>query len=1087
MLNWIVSTFQQLAPSSSVEFVLFNQARYRALRPTWPVVLSLILLAAASIIPDQGRAIVKLAGRTPVTSLNGFAPVILLVIHSCIMMYTAFMLAAVTRRSHLDAAENSASTDNEPVDPSIKLREGFAYICGVFLPLTYTAMSLFFLPDNFDPEFEGIALVSGILAGVVFAAFADKLYLVAARRYANSVNRQNTIAISGFRYVPWYILRAVCHPSYRRIQIAIASASVALIILVTLLVFSSENHSINYLSGVFKFFAAFVVVHFVFRSQYSKIIRLHQGQTARYIIINHNFDLWFQRVRRILVISIIIALWVPSFVSVLGSLGVMLLGTLWITLVLSGITERAARINRETRGQTVQRTQRLTTKIVIFSTLIALLFLDGTLWVLESFSHSSNWSDKFFSALPPLILASLLIYAFYRRKDIWKEKRGGLRAAIAQLPTATFLSPLLFLGYGEAHHVHRIEIDASLATAVPANAADNDGLANNPAQTAASASRVLSLDEHAENWVAARHASASESGSPIPAIIILAEGGGIRAGAHAGYFLSHLDTALINHCNAVAASRQADTVEASNSETDTEPMSALCTNENSRLLDHVYSINGVSGGSVGSAVYLAAVREERKHGLTPGDRHTIIDETLREDYMSPLFAGMFGADILTGALPIQIPDRFAGLNNRRSTDPAQIGQVDHRGIFDRADFFECMLTNTFHDQLVLAAARENERREMLQLDQSGIEAEGLIPPLNASGTEPNPCSFIAGRLKVEKTFDLPLEHIAYEAGRRDSETANSPDPGPMVFFSTFYENGGFQMATANVDILPEERGSADTPLSDPAFCGSVPIVQQLLYDYTAPDQDATVANGCRAREQTLPLSAAAHLSARFPGSNPTGVIETRDSTGQWRRHFFVDGGYLDNSGTLSAIQSLQALRSAAKDREANLNVVVLHLHSLSIAATMENDSAHRPKKQDEFSRVPSAVLKARGAASRAPVRMLCNALTGYADDDSDHCDEIFERRTPDDMHPDVFNKHYAHRLRDGEPVLEHLLERLPLRTGSSGDDPIIAASWIPVPLEVARNDRQTNATTALLGWALLEETSQAINCVMQGSARIAGE
>ena len=217
----------------------------------------------------------------------------------------------------------------------------------------------------------------------------------------------------------------------------------------------------------------------------------------------------------------------------------MLQGTHWITLVLSGITERAARINRETRGQTVKRTQRLTTKIVIFSTLIALLFLDGTLWVLESFSHSSNWSDKFFSALPPLILASLLIYAFYRRKDIWKEKRGGLRAAIAQLPTATFLSPLLFLGYGEAHHVHRIEIDASLATAVPANAADNDGLANNPAQTAASASRVLSLDEHAENWVAARHASASESGSPIPAIIILAEGGGIRAGAHAGYFLSH--------------------------------------------------------------------------------------------------------------------------------------------------------------------------------------------------------------------------------------------------------------------------------------------------------------------------------------------------------------------------------------------------------------------------------------------------------------------------------------------------------------------------------------------------------------------
>ncbi|MEM6900206.1 MAG: hypothetical protein AAF583_10590, partial [Pseudomonadota bacterium] len=800
MLNWIVSTFQQLAPSSSVEFVLFNQARYRALRPTWPVVLSLILLAAASIVPDQGRAIVKLAGRTPITSLNGFAPVILLVIHSCIMMYTAFMLAAVTRRSHLDAAENGASTDNEPVDPSIKLREGFAYICGVFLPLTYTAMSLFFLPDKFDPKFEGVALVSGILAGLVFAAFADKLYLVAARRYANSVNRRNTTTITGFRYVPWYILRAVCHPSYRRIQIAIASASVALIILVALLAFWNENHSINYLSGVFKFFAAFVVVHFVFRSQYSKIIRLHQGQTARYIIINHKFDRRFQQMRRILVVLILVALWIPPLVSTLGSLGVLLLGTLWITLVLSGITERAARINGETRDQTGQQSQGLTTKIVIFSTLIALLFLDGILWVLESFFHSSNWSDMFFSALPPLILAGLLIYAFCRRNDIWKEKQGGLRAAIAQLPTATFLSPLLFLGYGEAHHVHRIEINSALATAVPASAADNNGLANHPAQTAASAasaSRVLSLNEHAENWVAARHADASEGVSPIPAIIILAEGGGIRAGAHAGYFLSHLDTALINHCKAVAASRPAETVEASGSETDTEPMSALCRNENTRLLDHVYSINGVSGGSVGSAVYLAAVREERKHGLTPGDRHTIIDETLREDYMSPLFAGMFGADILTGALPIQIPDRFAGLNNRRSTDPVQTEQVDHRGIFDRADFFECMLTNTFEKHL--------------QIVIGGLEGDFGD---NDAGTYENSCDWLRRPLRAAKTFDLPLEHIAYEAGHTNDYAADANDPGPMVFFSTFYENGGFQMATANVDIRPEISEAEDSEAED---------------------------------------------------------------------------------------------------------------------------------------------------------------------------------------------------------------------------------------------------------------------------------
>ena len=482
----------------------------------------------------------------------------------------------------------------------------------------------------------------------------------------------------------------------------------------------------------------------------------------------------------------------------------------------------------------------------------------------------------------------------------------------------------------------------------------------------------------------------------------------------------------------------------------------------------MYSINGVSGGAVGSAVYLAGVKEELARDLTAPQRHFVIKETLRADHLAPLFAGLFGSDVLTTVFPAQLTDRVYGLFYRGETDAFRTDNA--RGIYDRADFFEDRIADVFHLALLTAQSAPYGR-----LTSSSDET----PPNCA------PASSTAG----ERTLDETLEQVARCAVRAPSD-GTSASPGPLVFFSTFYETGGYQMATSNVDVVP------DPSRGDRNACGSVPIVQQLI-DRIEP-QAGTDHSPCPARTKTLPLSTAAHLSARFPVSNPTGVVETRYDRGRWKRHYFVDGGYMDNSGALTAIQSVEALRRAAPE-DATVNVIVLHLYALGIPseADFKKDRGQRATKQGEFSSIPSAVLKARGAASRAPIRLLCNSLLNYSDSalTSDECDKIFERREVTAEKADVFTtKNYCQSIERAkvgtdprypvDPRRSAAIRLNNLDTIAGDQNPIQAASWIPVPLEVAKSDRQDNAITALLGWSLLNETTENMDQVMEGTAEI---
>ncbi|MEL6824672.1 MAG: hypothetical protein AAFN91_00370 [Pseudomonadota bacterium] len=1056
---------RQIMPADG-EIKLLNRFQYRALKPTWPVAFSLLFLSLAFLIPDQGRAIIKYTINRAGFDIDTVILIGVFVGHGIVMMYTAFMLSAVTRRSQMDAqTDYFATAKRDPIDPSISLRLRYAYWCGVFLPLLFMLMGFWFQYGLYDFRFWTI-VAAGIGFGFLCYFIARECHEgVARRRAVFNQLRTKPGWKQKLQYTGFSFLHFCFAPEHRTAQSAIVGLMFSLIILT---VGASYFEWAQYPGGAWMFFACFIFLHLVFRYFKDRIVRLHQGHTARYIIIDPLAELIFRCARVVGIILIPLVFWFPPIVAFLGPLGVGLFGTLWATLFFSGLVESSARHARAYHGnippdtskrswmhrlwdefQSMRRAYSL--KSWFFLLLIGLLFIELLVSSLEVLVFEPRFTAD-------MLIFLLLFGVFVLRKRIWSN-RLEFRAAVNQLPSASVLAPILLLGLGEAHHIHRLAVTES----------DTEFQAHD-------------IDAHAAQWLAARKSAASAEYLPIPAIIVLAEGGGIRAGAHAGYYLSRLDSALLEHCqNATLPDR-------------------LCRqNANTRLLDHVYSINGVSGGAVGSAVYLGAVKEELTNNLTAGQRHHIIDETLKSDFLSPLFAGLFGSDVLTTILPAQISDRVVGLFDRTDTDA--VGEAYERGIYDRADFFENRLAIVFDRAL-----------------------NGPYPPEAMAG----PKSDIAAKTtcratesrRGRRTMDQTLESVSSCAVRgsinRGESIGGHQDPGPMVFFSTFYETGGYQMATSNVDVFAGQSGGVA------ASCGSVPIVQQMI-DRVEPEAGQT-AGACPKRSQTLPISTAAHLSARFPVSNPTGVIETRYENGRWKRHYFVDGGYMDNSGALTAIQSVEALRRQARDAEVQVNVIVLHLYALTIPSqdADQNPRGQRATKQNEFASIPSAVLKARGAASRAPIRLLCNSLLDFSDGKlgPEACDEIFDRRIVTRDEAPLFSTETYEALKEGNAprcpvdpsrnkaiVLniadKHGDDRADLET-SEGDvqptsdldtsaneaadkkerNPIGAAAWIPVPLEVAGSDRQTNAITALLGWSLLEETTIDMNAVMEGTAAI---
>jgi len=88
--------------------------------------------------------------------------------------------------------------------------------------------------------------------------------------------------------------------------------------------------------------------------------------------------------------------------------------------------------------------------------------------------------------------------------------------------------------------------------------------------------------------------------------------------------------------------------------------------------------------------------------------------------------------------------------------------------------------------------------------------------------------------------------------------------------------------------------------------GQRAIVSNLQIDNTFSDTVDLLAGD--KRTQDMPLSTAAHLSARFTYVSPAGTIRTPQG-GVWGH--IVDGGYFENSGAATAVELLQRMRAVA--------------------------------------------------------------------------------------------------------------------------------------------------------------------------------
>lgn len=451
-----------------------------------------------------------------------------------------------------------------------------------------------------------------------------------------------------------------------------------------------------------------------------------------------------------------------------------------------------------------------------------------------------------------------------------------------------------------------------------------------------SAREPAPIEDHAERWLAERRAR----GGPVRAIVVLAEGGGIRAAVQTATLLGALDS------------------------------------EDSNFFDDLYVVSGVSGGSVGISTYLAAKSE----GLENISEAAV--EPLEQDHLSPVLATMYFWDWLLAFIPAPTAG-FGGL-------------LDY-DLHDRGSAFEASL----------------------QEAQSRMNGE-------------QPCEPNRGmrfRLWQDNAMACPFLDVVNEAARREN-VANAP----VVLLNTTRTSDGDNEFVSNVTFGDESR-----------LCNvlwRVPL------------------------GQTISLATAAHLSARFPFVSPPGAMrvgrgcqpETMAEPGVIIR--YVDGGYLDNSGALSAGDAVAALNRVARGTE--IEFVVIHIYT-PVVVTSAGPTSN--ETLPEVTAPLDAVTKARSLQGLGPVINLCRQIEDGLERPARQqaCDVIGRRRT--------LSATEAQTATDTDYETRYVLREAGGR-----------AYWITAPLLVSDGRSASRKQFVPLGWVL---GRQSIEYVVTGTRELA--
>lgn len=263
----------------------------------------------------------------------------------------------------------------------------------------------------------------------------------------------------------------------------------------------------------------------------------------------------------------------------------------------------------------------------------------------------------------------------------------------------------------------------------------------------------------------------------IPLYLVNAEGGGIRAAYWTATVLGHIQ------------------------------------NEHPAFADHIYSLSGVSGGSLGVAVFTGLLVHSREQAV---DVKAKAQEILSDDFLSPVVASLLYPDLLQRFLPVAVPS------------------------FDRARTLELAWEGAWKKHLPKERARMSE----------------------------------------------PF----------DALWADTKEWTPVLLLNATWVETGKRVITSNLNVAAS-KGNED------------------FVDV----EDANAFFSPRA----LPLSTAAHMSARFTYVSPAGTL-VRDGRTHGR---VVDGGYFENSAATASLEILQTIGLLQKTdpRWKRVDVYVIHI------------------------------------------------------------------------------------------------------------------------------------------------------------------
>jgi hypothetical protein len=330
----------------------------------------------------------------------------------------------------------------------------------------------------------------------------------------------------------------------------------------------------------------------------------------------------------------------------------------------------------------------------------------------------------------------------------------------------------------------------------------------------------------------------------------------------------------------------------------------------------IFLASGASGGSVGLAAWSARRADLAQDGPSSATPQTV-EEALDRDFVAPDVARLLLADLPHSLLAWNLPDR--------------------------AEMLERAWEHAWYDRYAAradAASRGLDRGLRQLWDSTHADGAWTTPVLALNGISvEDDCRFMASA--VDFTLPRQLPEMPADVRTAVASTDDRPNDAACRGVGSAFDRAVKDPPSA-VDILPSTNE---------------------LIDYLCPSED-------------VPLSTAAHISARFPYVSPTGRVQRRACNGPDAGlvpmpaiSYDADGGIFDNAGSGTAVDTWRALAplAAATERTTGtcLVPVFVQVDNSPGRATVSSTADPRPRELTAPVKATLGQLSSREAYSRS--------------------------------------------------------------------------------------------------------------------------